>query len=99
MVFAWERPSIMRRHIYTGAMGNIWAQLISGIFFVYFGTAVGMSEFQWGLMGGISSWVIGAQIVSARIAERTGKRKLIWFRFALTDRLVRLTGIVLALWM
>lgn len=33
----------MRKHIYTGAMGNVWAHLISGIFFVYFGNAVGMT--------------------------------------------------------
>lgn len=97
-VFAWERPNIMRKHIYTGAMGNIWAHLISGIFFVFFGEAMGLTELEWGLMGGISSWLIAAQIFSARLAERTGKRKLIWFWFAMADRVLRLVGILLALW-
>jgi MFS family permease len=97
-VFAWERPSIMRKHIYTGAMGNIWANLIGGIFFVYFGTAIGMSRLQWGLMGGISSWLIVAQILSARVVERTGRRKLIWFWLAVGDRVIRMIGILTALW-
>ena len=88
----------MRKHIYTGAMGNIWAHLISGIFFVYFGSRIGMTQLQWGLMAGISSWLIAAQILSARFSERTGRRKAIWFWLALSDRVIRLVGIGTALW-
>ncbi|OGV74156.1 MAG: hypothetical protein A3K19_21010 [Lentisphaerae bacterium RIFOXYB12_FULL_65_16] len=99
MVYPWELPSIMRKHIYTGAMGNIWATLISGIFFVYFGTAIGLTSFQWGLMSGISSWLIAAQLVSASMTQRTGQRKLIWFLFAVAERSVRLAGILVSLWL
>ena len=97
-VFARERPSIMRKHIYTGSMGNIWAHLISGIFFVFFGSSIGMTQFQWGLMAGISSWLIAAQILSARLTEKTGRRKVIWFWLSMGDRVIRLVGILLALW-
>jgi MFS family permease len=99
IVYAWERPSIMRKHIYTGAMGSIWASLIGGIFFVYFGTAIGMSRFQWGLMGGISSWLIATQLLSAFVTERTGRRKVIWFIFAVMDRGLRMGGILFAFWL
>ena len=99
IVYAWELPSVMRKHIYTGAMGNVWASLISGLFFVYFGTTVGVTEFQWSLMAGLSSWLISAQIVSASLTERTGRRKVIWFGFALAERTLRLAGILLALWL
>ena len=99
IVYAWERPAIMRKHIYTGAMGNIWATLIGGMYFVYFGTVIGMSPFQWGVMASVSSWVIVAQILSARIAERTGRRKLMWFWFAMADRVFRFAGIVGALFL
>jgi MFS family permease len=101
VVYPWERPSIMRKHIYTGAMGNVWAHLISGIFFVYFGTEIGLTRFQWGLMAGISSWLIGAQLISARLSERTGRRKQIWFWLAMADRGLRMAGILgaLGLWM
>jgi len=99
MVSAWELPSVMRKHIYTGAMGNVWATLISGIFFVYFGTTVGLSEFQWSVMAGLSSWLISAQLLSAILTERTGRRKLIWFLFAVAERTLRLAGVLLALWL
>lgn len=98
-VYAWELPSVMRKHIYTGAMGNLWASLMSGIFFVYFGTTVGLSEFQWSVMAGLSSWLISAQLVSAILTERTGQRKLIWFLFAVAERTLRLAGVLLALWL
>lgn len=99
IVYAWELPSVMRKHIYTGAMGNVWATLISGLFFVYFGTTVGVTEFQWSLMAGLSSWLISAQLVSAVLTERTGRRKVIWFAFAVAERTLRLVGILLALWL
>ncbi|MBN2452486.1 MAG: MFS transporter [Lentisphaeria bacterium] len=99
VVYPWQLPSLMRKHIYTGAMGNIWATLISGIFFVYFGTAVGVSKFEWSLMAGISSWLISAQVISAALTEWTGRRKVIWFCFAVGERTVRMAGILLALWL
>jgi MFS family permease len=97
VVYAWELPSIMRKHIYTGAMGNVWASLISGIFFIHFGNAMGMSRFEWGLMGGISSWLLTFQLLSAWLTHRVGRRKPIWFWFAVVDRSLRLVGILAAL--
>ena len=99
VVHPWELPAIMRKHTYTGAMGNIWGLLISDIFFVHFGTAIGLSPFQWGLMAGISSWLIASQCLSAFLTGRTGRRKLIWFSFAVVDRALRLAGILIAVWM
>jgi len=99
MVYAWELPSVMRKHIYTGAMGSVWATLIAGLFFVYFGTTVGVTEFQWSLMAGLSSWLISAQIASAVLTERTGNRKMIWFAFAVAERSLRLAGILMALYL
>ena len=96
IVYAWERPAIMRKHIYTGAMGNIYGTLIGGILFVFFGTTVGISRFQWGIMGGITSWLIATQIFSALLTERTGRRKVIWFSCAIADRGLRFVGIIAA---
>ena len=94
-----ELPSIMVKHIYTGAMGSIYFALITGIFFVYFGNAIGMSPFGWSLMGGVSSFLLAVQIVSARITQLLGHRKMLWFLCALTSRVVRLAGILVALWL
>ena len=99
VVYPWELPSIMRKHIYTGAMGNIYALLISGIFFIYFGNAIGLTRFQWGLMGGISSIALSAQLLSARSAQRSGRRKFLWFSTALADRGLRILGIALSFWL
>ncbi len=99
VVYPPELPSIMRKHIYTGVMGNIYYFLITGIFFIYYGNAVGLSRFQWGLMGGISSFLLTAQILSALLTQRLGKRKFLWFASAVAGRGVRLLGILLALWL
>ena len=55
----------------------------SGVFFIQFGNTVGMSNFQWGLLAGISSCLMPAQLISAVVAQRTGKRKMIWFYLAI----------------
>src|SRR5512142_263779 len=84
----------MRTHIFTGAMGTIWGNLVTGIVYVFFGTSIGMSDFQWGILGAVSSWVIIMQPVEAILGDRTGSRKRVWFWFAITDRVVRFTGII-----
>ncbi|MCP4378666.1 MAG: MFS transporter [bacterium] len=88
----------MRKYNYAGAMNNVWMMLIGGMFFLEFGTTIGMSNFQWGLLTGISSCLMPTQIISAIIAQRTGKRKIIWFSLAIGERGLKLTGILLALW-
>jgi len=100
MIYPWERPSIMRKHIYTGAMGTLYFHLIAGMFFIYFGNRIGVTRFQWGLMGGISSFLLSAQLLGALITQRAGRRKVLWFWAAVVQRGVRLLGIfaALALW-
>jgi MFS family permease len=99
VVYPWERPGIMRKHIYTGVMGNIWVSLIAGMFFFHFGTGVGLSKLLWGILAAGSAWFSTAQLVSAHITQRTGKRKALWFWFAVTDRCLRLAGMLLAFWL
>jgi hypothetical protein len=94
-----ELPGIMRRHIYTGALGNVWGFLISGVFFVYFGNAVGMTPFDWGVMGGLSSIFLTAELVGARLTRRVGRRKWLWFWFALASRSVRFAGVLVSWWL
>jgi MFS family permease len=84
----------MRTHIFTGALGTIWANLVTGIVYVYFGNAIGMTQLQWGILGAISMWVIAAQLLGAYIGERGASRKVVWFWQALGDRFSRLVGIV-----
>jgi hypothetical protein len=91
-----ELPAIMRKHIFTGALGTTWGNLIAGIVYVFFGNAIGMSQLQWGILGGISAWVVAAQPLGALLGERTGSRKLVWFWFTLADRLLRFIGIIVA---
>jgi len=99
VVSPWEIPGIMRKYTYAGSMSHIWMMLASGIFFFEFGKTVGMSNLQWGLLAGVSSWLMPAQIVSALIAQRTGRRKVIWFCLAVAERTLRLVGILLSLWL
>jgi len=97
MVYPWERPAIMRKHIYTGAMGSIYFTLISGIFFVYFARQVGLTRPQMGLMGGVASFLLSAQLLSAPITQRLGgRRKWLWFWAAVIQRALRISGIFLA---
>jgi hypothetical protein len=84
----------MRKHIATGAMGSAWGTLITGIIYVYFGNAIGLTRLQWGILGGIGSWVVVMQPLGTMLAERVGSRRLVWFWTALADRVLRMIGIV-----
>ncbi len=95
-VAAAELPALMRTHIFTGALGTIWGTILTGIVYVYFGNAIGMTRLQWGILGGITAWVVAAQPLGALLGERAGSRKRVWFWFALADRLLRLGGILAA---
>jgi MFS family permease len=86
----------MRTHIFTGALGTIWGTLLTGIVYVFFGNAIGMTRLQWGLLTGITAWVVAGQPLGALLGERAGSRKLVWFWFALADRLLRFAGIIAA---
>ncbi len=92
-----ELPGIMRKHIYTGAMGNVWASLVTGLFFVVFGNAIGMTPWLWGVMSGISSLALVAQLFSSWLTQRMRQRKVVWFVNALAARVVRYLTILLAM--
>ena len=92
-------PGIMRRHIYTGAMSNVWANLIAGLFMVYYGNRIGMTSFQWGVMSCLASWVLVGQVLTGALVRRAGQRKLVWFLSAAADRSLRMIGILASLWL
>ncbi len=89
-----DLPGIMSRHIATGTMGSAWSTLITGIIYVYFGNAIGLTRLQWGILSGLSAWVVIVQPLGTMLGEMAGSRKLVWFWTALTDRILRLAGIV-----
>jgi hypothetical protein len=91
-----ELPAVMKKHIATGTMGSAWGTLITGIIYVYFGNAVGLSRLQWGILTGIGSWVVIAQPIGNILADRLGSRRLFWFWTALTDRFLRMAGVLTA---
>ena len=91
-----ELPSIMKKHIATGTMGSAWGNLITGIIYVYFGNAIGLSRLQWGLLTGIGSWVVLMQPIGTVLAERLGSRRAFWFWTALSDRALRMAGVLIA---
>ncbi len=96
VVYPWELPSIMRKHIATGAMGSIYFVLLSGIFLVTFGNALGMTYVQWGFLSAASSFALVLQLLSAFLVSRTGNRMTLWFTTALASRICRALAIVLA---
>ncbi|HUJ75714.1 MAG TPA: hypothetical protein VL359_12680, partial [bacterium] len=83
----------MRKHIATGALGAAWGNIITGMIYIFFGNAIGMTQLEWGILGGITSWVVISQPIGAILGERAGTRKLVWFWTALADRIIRLVGI------
>ncbi len=91
-----ELPAIMKTHIATGTMGSAWGNILTGIIYVYFGNAIGLTRLQWGILGGISSWVVVVQPIGTMIAQRIGSRRLVWFWSAMADRTLRMAGIVIA---
>jgi len=99
VVYPWELPAIMRKHIYTGAMGSLYYTLMGGIFFIYFGNAIGITRPMWGVMSGLSQFMLASQLLSAFMTERLGRRKVLWFTSALLGRSLRVAGILVALWL
>ncbi len=92
-------PAIMWKHIYTGIMGSLYGQLIGGLFFSYFWLAIGLTPAQQQVWVGISSFLVVAQLFSALAAQRTGRRKFLWWITAISSRGLRLVGVMVALWL
>lgn len=99
MIYAWELPSIMRKHIITGAMGTVYFALISGMFLVAFGSALGLQQWEWGLLSSGASLMLVFQLASAYVVGRTGNRRHLWFTTALVGRLLRGVAIAVAFWL
>lgn len=95
IIYSWELPSIMRKHIITGAMGAIYLFLLSGMYLVAFGNDLGMQYWHWGVLAAATSLAQLLQMVSAHIVGMAGNRKSIWFMAALGGRLSRGLAIVL----
>jgi MFS family permease len=91
-----ELPAIMKKHIATGTMGSAWGNLLTGIIYVYFGNAIGLTRLQWGILTGIGSWVVLVQPIGTILSERLGSRRVFWFWTALSDRFLRMAGVVVA---
>jgi len=98
-VYPSDLHGVMRKHIYTGAMGSTYFTLIAGLFYIYYGTEVGLTRPLWGLMGGISAFALASQVLAAYIAERIPRRKLLWFITALAGRVLRVSMLFLCLWL
>lgn len=96
IIYAWELPSIMRKHIVTGAMGTIYFFLLSGMYLVAFGNDLGMNYWHWGVLGASASFTQLLQLASAHFVRLSGNRKTLWYFSALTGRVLRGMAIVLA---
>jgi len=94
IVYAWELPSIMRKHIVTGAMGSTYFILLSGMYLVAFGNDIGMKYWQWGLLAWASSFAQVLQLASAYVVRRVGYRRSLWFAAAMAGRVLRGAGIL-----
>ncbi|MDX9973013.1 MAG: MFS transporter [FCB group bacterium] len=91
-----ELPTVMRRHIFTGAMGGAYGLLTTHIFFVAFGNALGVTVFQWGLYGAITTFALAFQLLSAHWAAQLGQRKLLWWATETLSRVLKAIGLVTA---
>ncbi len=75
-----ELPSLMRKHIYTGAMAMVCYTLVAHMFFVDYGNRIGLSYWHWGLLNGVAAMTVVFQLVGARLATLSGQRKKLWFK-------------------
>jgi len=87
-----QLPGVMRRHIYTGAMGATYWHLTNGMFLVAFGNAIGVSVAQWSVLSAVCCFALSAQLVSAYCTERYGYRRLLWFIMEFSNRALRGIG-------
>jgi MFS family permease len=84
----------MRRHIVTGSMGTLWGTLVTGgLLFTWYGNTVGMTQFHWGVLSAVGSWLVLVQPLGALLGSRWGSRKAVWFWFELVDRVLRLLAL------
>lgn len=99
IVYPWELPSIMRKHIVTGAMGTAYMVLMSGMFLVSFGNTLGLQYWHWALLSALSSAVLVLQLVSAFVVARLGARKRLWYITSILSRMLRGGAVVALYWL
>jgi MFS family permease len=80
----------MRKHIYTGAMGaTYWQMLLAGIIITAFIQTIGLSPYRtWGLLQLFGSLSMALQMLGAHLAARSGRRRGMWFLCAMVSRLL-----------
>jgi Na+/melibiose symporter-like transporter len=89
----------MRKHIYTGAMGHNWFMIFTGIFLVAYGREIGISYRGFGLLGALSAFAIGFQLLGAHVTACRGRRRGFWFATALASRLCRGVAVAAAFYL
>jgi MFS family permease len=99
IVYPWELPSIMRKHIYTGAMGTAYMVLTSGLFLVSLGNSLGIQYWHWAALSTLSSAVLVLQLVSAFIVTKLGARKRLWYVTSVLCRMLRAGAVVALYWL
>ena len=85
-----QLPAIMRKHIYTGAMGaTYWQMLLMGIFITAYIRTIGLSPYRtWGFLQLFGSFSVAFQMIGAHLAARSGRRRGMWFLCAMVSRLM-----------
>ncbi len=91
-----ELPEVLTLHIATGALGNTYFNLTTGMFLVAFGNAIGVSILEWGIFSAVSCFAVSIQLLSAFMAARYGYRRVIWYLSETTNRIMRGTAFALA---
>jgi MFS family permease len=53
-----------------------------------------MTQFHWGVLSAVGSWVVLVQPLGALLGSRWGSRKRVWYRFAVIERVLRLLALI-----
>ena len=77
---------MLRRHIWTGMLGSLFAFMSGGVFFTSYGQQMGMQPYHFGLLSVMASLSMPLMLLSAAIEERFGARKYPWFMLAMMGR-------------
>lgn len=65
----------LRRNIVAGCLGWTFFGLVSGAFLTRFGQMLGLTKFQFGLLGALPMIVFPARLFASLLVERLGRRK------------------------
>jgi MFS family permease len=94
-----EVPWMLQRNIWTGVLGHISVNFLTGgVLFTAYCQAMGMQDYQFGLLSTLVAATTPLMLLAASIEERFGRRKYPWFMAALLSRLL-LGVLILGLFM